>query len=200
MEIVLGLDEQQSEPSVETPEPSEQQPKPQAEKSQDPEKGSDNWDANEMLKQHFEQPVRFLTYTGLKDLSVVRTKPYTVWGKDANGETIKMAKLHVLFAFPKEKMPDLKPHIKVRTPLKAQNLKPIKKIEDRYHVDDELLEQAKENKSNVNIVTRAGYVLNGWIEYFDKYVLYMRIGEKMVIVYRHGLFEFTVEEQPTDAS
>lgn len=195
METVLGLDEQHSEPSVETPEPSEQQPKPQAEKSQSPEKGSGNWDPNEMLKQHFEQPVRFVTYTGLKDLSVVRTKPYTVWGKDANGETINIPKLHVLFAFPKEKMSDLKPYIKVRTPLKAEKLQPIKKIEDRYHVDDELLEQAKENKSSVNIVTRAGYVLNGWLQQFDKYVLYMRISEKMVIVYRHGLYAFTIEEQ-----
>ena len=198
METVLGLDEQQSEPSVETPEPSEKQPNPQAEKSQPPKKGGGGWDANEMLKQHFEQPVRFVTYTGLKDLSVVRTKPYTVWGKDANGETIKMPKLHVLFAFPKEKMPDLKPHIKVRTPLKTENLQPIKSREDRYHVDDELLEQVRDNKFNVNIVTRAGYVLNGWLQQFDKYVLYMRIGEKMVIVYRHGLYAFTVEEQPKD--
>ena len=106
-----------------------------------------------------------------------------------------MAKLHVLFAFPKEKMPDLKPYVKVRQPLKAQNLQPIENQNERFHVDDDLLKQARENKSNVNIVTRAGYVLNGWLQHFDEYVLYMRIGEKVVVVYRHGLFEFTVGEQ-----
>ncbi len=193
MRTELGLEEQQSEPNVETPEP-------QAEASQQPKKKSGNWNTNEMLSQHFEQPVRFVTYTGLKDLSVSRTKPYTIWGKDANGKMWKMAKLHVLFAFPKEKMPDLKPYIKVRAPLKAENLQPLETVAERYHVDDELLEQARDNKSDVNIVTRAGYVLNGWIQQFDKYVLYMRIGEKMVIVYRHGLYEFKVEEQPEDAS
>ena len=175
----------------------EQQPEPNEEQ---PEKGNGHWNADEMLNQHFEQPVRFVTYTGLKDLSVVRTKPYTIWGKDANGELLKMVKLHVLFAFPKEKMPDLKPHIKIRAPLKAENLQPIETVSERYRVDDELLEQARDNKSNVNLITRAGYVLNGWIQQFDKYVLYMRVGEKMVMVYRHGLYAFTIEEQPEDAS
>lgn len=202
METVLSLDEQQSDPSVETPEPNEQQTKiePEPEESQDPEKGNDYWNANEMLSQHFEQPVRFVTYTGLKDLDVTRVQTYAIWGKDPDRDRIKMAKLQVLFAFPKEKMPDLKPYIKVRAPLKAENLQPIEARAERYSVEDELLEQARDNKSSVTIVTRAGYVLNGWIQQFDKYVLYMRIGEKMVIVYRHGLYELTVDEQPEDAS
>ena len=202
METVLSLDEQQSDPSVETPEPNEQQtePAPEPEESQEPEKGSSQWSSDEMLSQHFEQPVRFVTYTGLRDMDVTRTKMYTVWGKNAKGKVIKMAKLHVLFAFPKEKMPDLKPHIKVRAPLKAENLQPIETIAERYSVEDELLEQARDNRSNVTIVTRAGYVMNGWIQQFDKYVLYMRIGEKMVIVYRHGLYDVTVDEQSENAS
>ena len=193
MRTELGIDKQQSVPNVETPEP-------QAENPQQVKQESCKWNTDEMLSQHFEQPVRFVTYTGLKDLAVVKTKLYAIWGKPAKGGKIKMPKLHVLFAFPKEKMADLKPHIKVRVPLKAENLQPIETIAERYHVDDELLEQARDNKSNVNVVTRAGYVLNGWIQHFDKYVLYMRIGEKMVIVYRHGLFELTVDEQPEDAS
>ena len=207
METVLSLDEQQSDPSVEKSDPSverpeqnEKQHKPEPEESQDPKKGSGQWNAAEMLSQHFKQPVRFVTYTGLKDLDVTRIKMYTVWGKTAKGQRLKMAKLQVLFAFPKENMPDLKPHIKVRAPLKAENLQPIEAVAERYSVDDELLEQARDNKSNVTIVTRAGYVLNGWIQQFDKYVLYMRIGEKMVIVYRHGLYNLTVDEQPEDAS
>ena len=181
----------QPEPSVASAEPSEKQEK----KSQQSKKKSSNWDADRLLSQYFAQPVRFITYTGIKDLSEIKAKPYTLWGTDANGEEVKMAKLHVLFAFPKEKMPDLKPYVKVRQPLKAQNLQPIEDQNERFHVDDDLLKQTRENKSNVNIVTRAGYVLNGWLQHFDEYVLYMRIGEKVVVVYRHGLFEFTVGEQ-----
>lgn len=181
----------QEEPSVASAEPSEKQEK----KSQQSKKKSSNWDADRLLSQYFAQPVRFITYTGIKDLSEIKAKPYTLWGTDANGEEVKMAKLQVLFAFPKEKMPDLKPYVKVRKPLKAQNLQPIEDQNERFHVDDDLLKQARENKSNVNIVTRAGYVLDGWLQHFDEYVLYMRIGEKVVVVYRHGLFEFAVGEQ-----
>ena len=181
----------QEETDVASAEPSEKQQK----KSQQSKKKSSNWDADRLLSQYFAQPVRFITYTGIKDLSEIKAKPYTLWGTDTNGEEVKMAKLQVLFAFPKEKMPDLKPYVKVRKPLKAQNLQPIEGPDDRFHIDDDLLKQARENKSNVNIVTRAGYVLNGWIQHFDEYILYMRIGEKVVVVYRHGLFEFTVEEQ-----
>ncbi|MDE0469055.1 MAG: RNA chaperone Hfq [Candidatus Poribacteria bacterium] len=181
----------QEESSVASAEQDEKQQK----KSQPSKKKSSNWDADRLLSQYFAQPVRFITYTGIKDLSEIKAKPYTVWGSDAKGKEVKMAKIQVLFAFPKEKMPDLKPYVKVRQPLKVQNLQPIENPDERFHVDDELLKQARENKSNVNIVTRAGYVLNGWLQHFDEYVLYMRIGEKVVVVYRHSLFEFTVGEQ-----
>ena len=188
-------EKQQPESIVETAVPSEKQQKPQAEKSQQSKKKSSHWDADRLLSQFFAQPVRFITYTGIKDLSQVEAKRYLLKGLDANGEEIKMAKLQVLFAFPKEKMPDLKPYVKVRTPLKAQNLQLIEDQNERFHVDDELLMQAKDNKSTVSVATRAGYVLNGWIQHFDEYVIYMRVGEKVVVVYRHGLFEFTVEDQ-----
>ena len=164
------------------------------EKSQSSQEKNSNWDADELLNQHFAQPVRFITYTGMKDLSKIKTKDYLVRGVDADKERIQMAKLHNLFAFPKEEMPDLKPYVKVRASVKAHDLQPIEDPNDRFHVDDEFLKQARTDKSNVNIVPRTGHVLNGWIQHFDKYVLYMRIGEKVVVVYRHGLFELTVGE------
>lgn len=181
--------------TIETAEPSETQRGPQVEQSQPIKKESMNWDADRLLSRYFAQPIRLITYTGTRDLSQVQTKHYTLKGIDAKGEEVKIAKLRVLFAFPKEKMPDLKPYVKVRQSLKAQNLQPIENQEKRFHVDDALLEQARKDKSNVNLVTRTGHVLNGWIQHFDKYVLYMRIGEKVVVVYRHGLFEFAIGEQ-----
>lgn len=155
---------------------------------------SDGWDADQLLSERFAQPVRVITYTGIKDLSKVKTKSYLLRGVDPNGDRIQIAKLQILFAFPKEKMPDLKPHVKIRAPLKAQNLQPLEEPNERFHVDDKLLQQARKDKSNVNIVTRTGHVLDGWIQHFDKYVLYMRVGGKVVVVYRHGLFEFTIGE------
>lgn len=164
-------------------------------KSQSSKEKSSNWDADKLLTQHFAQPVRFITYTGMKDLSKIKTKDYLVRGIDADKERIQMAKLHILFAFPKEEMPDLKPYVKVRASVKAQDLQPIEDPNERFHIDEKFLQQARTDKSNVNIVTRTGHVLNGWVQHFDKYVLYMRIGGKLVVVYRHGLFELTIGGQ-----
>ena len=195
MKKILDFYAQQLELIVETRELDENQPKSQVEKPQQSEEKSSNWDADRLLNRYFAQPVRFITYTGIKDLSQIETEHYMLSGLDANGKKIKLIKLHILFAFPREKMPNLKPYVKVRKPLKAQNLQPIKNQNERHNVDDELLKQARKNKSAVSAVTRAGYVLNGWIQHFDKDVLYMRVGEKVVIVYRHGLYGFTIEEQ-----
>ena len=159
-----------------------------------PKKKSSDWDADRLLSEHFAPPVRFITYTGIKDLSKVTTKPYLLRGVDTNRKRTQIAKLQILFAFPKEKMSDLKPYVKIRAPVKAQNLQPLQDPNERLQIDDKLLQQARKDKSNVNIVTRTGHVLNGQIQHFDKYVLYMRIGGKVVVVYRHGLFELTIGE------
>ena len=158
-------------------------------------KQSDNWEINPLFSEYFKQPVRFITYTGIKDLSKIKTKPYLIRGVDPDRERIQIGKLHILFAFPKEKMPDVKPYVKIRTAVKAQNLQPLEDPNERFHVDDEVLQQAQQDKSNVNLVTRTGHVLNGCILHFDKYILYMQIGGQVVVVYRHGLFGFTIPNQ-----
>ena len=170
---------------------------PQAQQTDTPpsDEKHESWEADTLLRHSFAQPVRFVTYSGIKDLSKIRIKPYTLGGIDDNKNRIVLPKLDVLFAFPKEEMPTLKPHVKIRKPLQSENLEPIQNPNDRFHVADERLTQAQENKTQVEIVTRSGHVLNGRLQHFDKYVLYMQIGEKIVIVYRHGLYSFTIEEQ-----
>ena len=49
-------------------------------KSQSSKEKNSNWDADELLNQHFVQPVRFIIYTGMKDLSKVATKRYLIRG------------------------------------------------------------------------------------------------------------------------
>lgn len=153
------------------------------------------WDADQMLLQHFAQPVRFVTYGGIKDLSDIETSAFDLTGVDSKGRKITLTKFEVLFAFPKEKMSALKPHVQVTKQLKDRSLQPVEGYKNRFQVADKLLRQVKENKSNIKIITRGGYVLSGWVQHFDKNVLYTRVGEKIVVVYRHGLFDFKVEDQ-----
>ena len=191
----VELDELQPKQAIETHEPDKKELEPEQVPSSQPVKKKESWNADSILHQFFEQPVRFVTYTGMKDLSQVKTGQHDVTGVDAEGSKITLTKSEILFAFPKEKLSALKSHVNIRRPLKNEGLQPIDTYSNRFQVADKLLRQVKENKFTVKVVTRAGYVLNGWVQHFDKYVLYMRVAEKVVIVYRHGLYGFTIEEE-----
>ena len=195
IKTILSFYEQQSEDLVETTGPDEKQPEQDETSSSQPAEKKENWDSDRILTQSFTQPIRFATYDGLKDLSQIKTRQDDLTGIDAKGAKITLPKFEILFAFPKEKMSALKPHVHMRRLLKGESLQPVDAYGNRFQIADKLLRQVKEHKSTVKVVTRAGYILNGWIQHFDKYVLYMRVGEKVVIVYRHGLYGFTIEEQ-----
>ena len=192
IKAILDFYKQESEVPIETEVPDEKLPKSEKASSLPLVEKKENWDADRMLDRFFAQPVRFATYTGMKDLSQVKTSEHDVTGVDADGNKITLTRFEILFAFPKEKMSALKPYVHKRGNLIKLNLQPVDAYRNRFRVPDKLLRQVKENKSQVKVDTRAGYVLNGWVEHFDKYVLYMRVGEKGVIVYRHGLFGFTI--------
>lgn len=200
IKAILSFYEQQSEEAVETTAPDEPETELDEEPASEPAEKKENWDADQILSQFFTQPIRFATYAGLKDLSQIKTRQTEITGIDANGTKITFPKSDVLFAFPKEKMDALKSHVHIRRPLKDEGLQPVDVYGNRFQIADKLLRQVKKDKSKVKVVTRSGYVLTGWVQHFDKHVLYMRVGEKVVIVYRHGLYGFTIEEQSGDIS
>ena len=144
-----------------------------------------------LLKKIFNQPVRFVTYSSICDLSTIKTAKHQVSGSEKKtGDWVTLEKFHILFAFSAENMEAVKPYIKNRPTLRSQNLQPINSREEIMHKNDEVFAEACQRRSMVIVVTRAGYVLRGYIQYFDRDVLYMRIGREFVIVYRHGVLEF----------
>ena len=189
---ILSFYEDRTDPTPETSDSGENQVKPKRAPLVQPDKKKENWDADQMLSQLFAHPVRFITYTGIKDLAEFEASRYDIKGVDTKGAKIQFTKPDILFVFPKEQMPVLKPHIKVRQPLKKKNLRPVEIYGNQFQIANKLLTQVKENGSTVQVVTRTGHILHGWIQHFDRHVLYMRVGEKIVIVYRHGLFGFTI--------
>lgn len=156
--------------------------------------------ANTLLSQDFAQPVRFVTYAGMRDLSKIEMLKDDIKGLNPRGEKIQLSKLDVLFAFPKGDMETLKSHIKRNPTIANQKLQPIELISDQCHIADDILkplmikrdtmESDNREDSTVRLVTRSGYVLNGHLSDFDEDFLYMDINNKVVIVYRTGILEF----------
>ena len=140
-----------------------------------------------MLEQSFSEQVRVISFNGTKYLSQIKCDKYYLKGEDKNKNRISLPKIEVLFAFARENMSAVKPFIKKITPLKNQHLQPVEVHTNRFQIADKLLTQVKESNSKVKVVTRSGNVVRGLIKHFDKTVLYMLVGEKDVVVFRHGL-------------
>ncbi len=195
IKAILSFYAQQHSQNVENSVSDVSQQEPQTTESSQADKKNENWNADSMLQQFFSQPVRIVTYSNIKDLSKVETRNYNLTGIDSNGVKNTLAKIVVLFALPTENISAVKPYIKKKPSIKNQNLQPIEMHNNRFQVSNKLLMQAKMNNSEVEAVTRSGNVIRGLIQHFDKSVLYMLVGEKEIIVYRHGLYEFSVIEK-----
>ena len=144
-----------------------------------------------VLQKTFDQPVRFVTHSGIRDLSAIQIVEHQVSGSEKKtGDWVTLDKFHILFAFASENMEAVKPNIKKRPILQSQNLPPISYREEINHKSDEVFAEASQRRSKATVITRAGYVLRGYIQSFDRDVLYMRISGRFVIVYRHGILEF----------
>jgi RNA chaperone Hfq len=61
---------------------------------------------------------------------------------------------------------------------------------NRFNVKNSKINSAQKEQTQVTAITRRGHLLRGRVEFFDQYVIYMKIQAQPVIVYRHGLYDF----------
>ena len=139
------------------------------------------------------EPFKFITYDGPIELSEIKTAPYQLTGIDENGNQLPpLEKLNILFAYPVKAGPDVGP-IEIDDQVKDQTLEQTQK--DRFPIETSHLESAMAEGMSVRFLTRRGHVLEGTIEHFDKYEIHLRIKGQTVIVYRHGIYEFSTEAE-----
>ncbi len=151
-----------------------------------------DWDADLLLTQNFDTPIRFYLHERKVDLMDIKTHIHNrVHGVDKEGKRHLLHKEDILFAFPLEKMPDVKPHIKMFGPVKDLRLNRKSTAQNYFCVDGDKLESVVAN--NIAIVTRRGHVIRGELQAFDHNHLFMRVGKEVVLVYRGGLFGFREE-------
>ena len=116
--------------------------------------------------------------TDTLDLRDFEINSGTVRGNDGRGRRRIKPIRNILFAFPVEKILDVRPHIE-----KAQPSKSVTKMQPK--VDEIELRQAL--KKHIVLTMRGGYVIRGKLQKFDDRHLCMRVGNTDVQVYRHGL-------------
>ena len=143
-----------------------------------------------ILEEGFTKPVCLWTYDGAilveKDMKVMQ---YDLRIDD--GRILK--KLEVLFTFSREEYDDIKEGIRVNEKIKAQQHKLIEKRIDRPAVVSSERVYIRGTGKDVQITLRTGHVLSGHQVYATRYTIILRINDKIVLVYKHGIFTYEVD-------
>ena len=148
-----------------------------------------DWDAKQLLTEHFDVPIRFYLHERRVDLENIKIHvDDRIHGIDSDGTRHSLHKDDILFAFPVDKMSYVRPHITMSNRVKSLRLNRRSNAQNRFCIDDGKLAAAIQK--NIVLVTRRGHVIRGELQAFDKLHLFMRIGSKVVLVYRQGLFAF----------
>ena len=144
-----------------------------------------SWSAD-LLLTRVDTPIRFHLYGCFLDLIDVSTNDKEAWGSDSEGKHHSLRKKDILFACPV----DVQRHIEMDESIMNPQLK-----QQSLSVDERKLESTV--GENIVLSTRGNHVIRGELQAFDKYHLFMRVGNKVVLVYRHGLFNFNKETVPS---
>ena len=146
-----------------------------------------------MLASDSSQPTTFVTYTESVELSKIESAGSKVKGVNRSNNEQALEKLNILFACSSAAWSELEPHVSYVSTEGIEN--PPATREEWLNIEDRLLQLARDSQVTVLPVTLCGHVLQGTIEGFDKDAIYMQIRERSVIVYRHGLYEFGIEDE-----
>ena len=148
-----------------------------------------------MLQSDNYQSAMFVTYTKSVEMSKINKSGNTFTGLDHSNEKQTLEKPNILFACSSVSWPEVDPYIEILPSVRRERLNyPSRDRSEQLNIMDRFLQSARDRQVTVFPVTRYGHQLEGTIEDFDKDAIYMQIRECPVIVYRHGLYEFAMDE------
>lgn len=145
-----------------------------------------------MLTETFTKPLILSTYTGFQVAQKnLKVQQYDIIVETPQGGSVTLPKDSCLFALPMEKWDAAKSHIKRRDAVKKLNLGPEKFLASRRLVQSDL----PRDKRPLKMRMRNGLVLYGHIVSQDRYNILMRVGGKVVLVFKHGVHEILGNEK-----
>ena len=132
-------------------------------------------------------PRKFMTDDGLVELSKYEIYQNCLIGRqtDANSNRKVVRDMEkILFDFPA-----------------TAELEPcqIHNREGNQVVQNEDLRITKRNRDDIRIVTRSGHVFQGKIKEFDQSHIEMEVGDLNVNIYRHGIFQYSIDQENEEA-
>lgn len=133
------------------------------------------------------QSINFITDSGSRKLKDIKVYEAEVVGTDNKQNERRFNLQEILLAYSSEAFQSLQSHIKKDDAVKVEETQ-------KSQVDEKILATSEKDQVTVTISMRSTHKLQGKIEGFDKDAIYMKIEEQTVIVFRHGLYNFHINE------
>jgi len=138
-----------------------------------------------MLNEKFSKPIVLVSYDGIQALdTIMKVTDYHILAEDKQGAPVNIEKKYCMFALPLEKYGIVKPYVKRIRDIIDKALGPEKFLYDRRLVQKEL----PRDEAPVKLYVRNGLSLEGIIVKDDKYHILMRVGGKVVLVWKHAVY------------
>ena len=148
--------------------------------------------SDKMIQSETYQPV-LITYEGpIETSQILEVLPYQL-RVSINGDERIIDKDSILFICSATAWSTLGPHLQIKNDVEEKRLQVVKKPRLRFNIKNKKINSAQKQQLQVTAVTCRGHVLQGKVEFFDQYAIYMQVHEHAVIVYRHGLHDFLTE-------
>lgn len=149
----------------------------------------------DLLTKTFAPSVTLITYKGVQPVSVRQVSRYDlVCENPENNAEELLKKIDVMFAIKTDTLNTVKVGITLNKDVKARNLRTPEKRKDRSVVLTQKDLDRGQNR-DVRIVMRSGHVLRGVLRSYSPYNLVIEIAGAAVLVYRHGLLQYSVTPQ-----
>ena len=148
--------------------------------------------SDKMIQSETYQPV-LITYEGPIETSQILEVGSYQLRVSINGDEQIVDKDSILFTCSATAWSALGPHLQIKNDVKEERLQAVKEPKRRFNIKNTKINAVQNQQLQATVVTRSGHVLQGKVEFFDQYAIYMQIHEHAVIVYRHGLHDFLTE-------
>jgi len=112
----------------------------------------------------------------------------------AKEERLRVEKINLKYMYKVDDRFEIEPNIQTDTSIQQLALGPARQKSERYEIDEEMLVRCFKEKRMMTLVTRAGEVFTGHIDWFSDYEIKIRLDvvRKSVVVFQHTLYRAAV--------
>ena len=160
-------------------------------------KSDDEFSEKALLTHTFSPEALIYTYTGGQRLAVKTVLRFAILGRNRKKHKQQIKKIDTLFAIKSDTLENVKKGVTLDKTVKAQNLRTPEKRADRPTVLTKENLELGQNRA-VRIVMRSGHVLRGDLLQVSRYNLVLNINAARVLVYQHGVLEYSVTPQHSE--